>query len=648
MGSYDTTIRPSRMIGLSDVPEVTGFTGKFVYNYFTRDELYNINGNNRFHGSLEVITKNGKPLIIDNFQKEVDVTVLRTETPRFVELDWIPAQLYNEKNISDIVLGEANFIGKNRPNINDETTMNSPLDAPVTKTDYALRNRIVEKLKLARDILSIDDTPLSVQQILQVFEDVPEVDSKIAESLLAKLSFTDKSFVNEIRKIDRDSTFSKAEKYKRKINVDRRVGSMTFNPIFDKNQAMAYIADLFYRDNDKNFALLRDEATSSNFELNLKVLPGKEKINGASNTGLEFKPTTAGYIIERLTADKDGIFTSNSRRSFYVDGKDRTKFIDTQVAYNRSYSYRISAVYLVQFIASVPDDPKTPENDAGKYRFTALVRSNNTKPVVIEAVENIPPAEPDGVLYRYNYEHGKGLLINWQMPIGKQRDIKYFQVFRRRSIKEPFTCIAELDFNDTITKKGNKKMPAIPRKEKVRSDRIYKSEFPKVFFNDVRFDRRSNFIYAIAAVDAHGLSSGYSEQVQVGFDRIKNVLKLKTISRAGAPKQYPNFFIDPDLDENISVDSLTTDIMLSSKKESVHIFFDPDCRVAEINQDDTSTVKKQAESTEVAKSFNKLGATYVLNLLNVDRQKARNFKIKLNNTRQKEDLVDKVGDATSN
>ena len=270
MGFYDTTIRPSRMIGLSDVPEVTGFTGKFVYNFFTRDELFNINGNNRFHGSLEVISKNGQPLIIDNFQNEIDVSVLRSEAPRFVELDWTPAQLYNEKNVSDIVLGEEGFIKKNKSNINDETTMNSPLDAPVLKTDYALRNRIVEKLKLARNILSTDESPLSAQQILKVFEDVPEVDSKIAESLLAKLSFTDKSFVNEIRKIDRDSTFAKAERYKRKINVDRRIGSMTFNPIYDKNQSMAYIADLFFRDNDKNFALLRDEATSSNFELNLK------------------------------------------------------------------------------------------------------------------------------------------------------------------------------------------------------------------------------------------------------------------------------------------------------------------------------------------------------------------------------------------
>ena len=77
------------------------------------------------------------------------------------------------------------------------------------------------------------------------------------------------------------------------------------------------------------------------------------------------------------------------------------------------------------------------------------------------------------------------------------------------------------------------------------------------------------------------------------------------------------------------------------------MFFDPDCRAAEINQDDTSTLKKQAERTEVVKSFNKLGATYVLNLLNVDRQKASNFEIKVLNKRKNEDLVDSTGDSTT-
>ena len=635
------------MIGLSDVPEVQGFNGKFVYNFFTRDELFNKKGSNRFQGSLEVITKDGKPFLIDNFQNEVDASVLRAESARFVELDWTPAQLYNEGNISDISLGEQGFLAKNKSNINDESTMNSPLDSSVIKRDVKLRDRLVEKIKLARNIMDPGDGSIGVRDLLNIFEEVPEVDSKIAESLVSKLSFTDKSFVNEIRQIDRDSTFLKAENYKRKMNVDRRVGSMTFNPIFEKNQAMAYIADLYYKDTDKNFALLRNESVSSNFELDLKVLPGKQKLQNNAQSPIDFQATTAGYILQRQTADKNGIMRSDSTRNYYIDGKDRTKFIDTEVIYNASYAYRISAVYLVQFIASIPDDPKTPENEAGTYRFTALVRSSNSKPLVIEAVENIPPAEPDGVLYRYNYDHGKGLLINWQMPVGKQRDIKYFQVFRRRSIKEPFTCIAELDFNDTKKRNAGKKVPQIPRKEKVRKDRIYKSEFPKVFYNDTRFDRRSKFIYAIAAVDAHGLSSGYSSQVEVGFDRIKNKITLKTISRAGAPKQYPNFFVDPDLDDNISVDSLTTDVMLSSKKERVYVFFDPDCRAAEINQDDTSTLKKQAERTEVVKSFNKLGATYVLNLLNVDRQKARNFEIKVLNKRKNEDLVDSTGDSTT-
>lgn len=637
----NTDIKISRMIGFSDVPEVRNFRGKFVYNFFVRDELYNEKGEDRFQGSLEMISQNGQPLLIDNFQNEIDASVIKSETARFVELDYDPAVLYNESNVSDLSLGEEKFLLKNKSLINDESSMNSPLDSTVAKTDVNLRRRLVGKLKILRDVMSSDDAPFTAKNLLEVLEEADDVDSKVSENLLSKLSFTDKSFVNEIRQIDRDSTFAKAEKFRRFTNVDRRVAAMTFNPVFDKNQAMVYVSDVFRKDNQQNWKALRNESQSANFELNVKVLPGNQKVQKSVDSGLQFQATTAGYIIERMVANKNGVFDSKSKKTHYIDGADRTKFIDTKVIYNKSYSYTVSAVYAVNFTASIEDDPKTTENEAGTYKFTALVRSKRSKPVVIEAVENIPPAAPDGVLYRYNYDHGKGLLINWQMPVGKQRDIKYFQVFRRRSIKEPFTCIAELDFNDVILRKGRKKLAdPITKKERVRKDRIYKYEFPRIFFNDARFDRESKFIYAIAAVDAHGLTSGYSAQTEVGFNKVKNALTLSTISRSGAAKQYPNFFIDPSLDDNFTVDSLTTDVMLSSKKERIHVFFDPDCRIAEITQDETSTLKKQKERTPVVKSMNKLGAEYVFNILNVDRQKAKNFKIKITNKRKKEDLVD--------
>ena len=105
---------------------------------------------------------------------------------------------------------------------------------------------------------------------------------------------------------------------------------------------------------------------------------------------------------------------------------------------------------MVEFVIALADNPKTKAIDAGFYKIKAVLASKPSKSVNLTCVERIPPVEPDGVLYRYNYDHGTGLLINWQQPPGTQRDIKYFQIFRRRNIKEPFTCIAEIDFDDTI------------------------------------------------------------------------------------------------------------------------------------------------------------------------------------------------------
>ena len=173
----------------------------------------------------------------------------------------------------------------------------------------------------------------------------------------------------------------------------------------------------------------------------------------------------------------------------------------------------------------------------------------------------------------------------------------------------------------------------MPRKERVREDRIYKSNFPKVFFNDVRFDRQSKFIYAIAAVDAHGLTSGYSAQTEVGFDRNSNSLTLATISRAGAPKQYPNFFIDPKLDDNFTVDSLTTDAMTSSRKQTITLHLDPDAVSATIDVPAPTLGKIQKQKIRIIRAINRDNAEYVMNIINVDRQISKNFTIEINHDR---------------
>jgi hypothetical protein len=79
---------------------------------------------------------------------------------------------------------------------------------------------------------------------------------------------------------------------------------------------------------------------------------------------------------------------------------------------------------------------------------------------------------------------------------------------------------------------------------------------PRLIFLDDDFTKDSKYIYALCSVDAHCLTSNYSEQVEVTFDRFKNKLNKKRISNGGSPKAYPNLrlltetFVDLVLDKN--------------------------------------------------------------------------------------------------
>ena len=48
--------------------------------------------------------------------------------------------------------------------------------------------------------------------------------------------------------------------------------------------------------------------------------------------------------------------------------------------------------------------------------------------------------------------------------------------FRRKTIHEPFQCIAELDFNNSIVKSI--------RREHIRDDKVIKLKGPKTFYED--------------------------------------------------------------------------------------------------------------------------------------------------------------------
>jgi len=260
-------------------------------------------------------------------------------------------------------------------------------------------------------------------------------------------------------------------------------------------------------------------------------------------------------------------------------------------------------------------------------KIWVVISSRPSKSMFVKTIESTPPLEPDGILYRYNYD-GDGLAIRWQIPVGKQRDTKYFQIFRRKSIYDPFMCVAEIDFDDSVIKTA--------RRETVDKGRVYRFNGPTTFYVDHEFTKNSAYIYTVVAVDAHGLTSGYGAQTMVSFDRAKNVIRLKNISRSGAPKQYPNFFVDPKLDDNVFVDTMSQDVMLASHKNKVIIYFDPDAITftsGDVIGTNTSSNNIFSEGAGIIVKSKSDNAEYKLHLINIDRQKSKTVHLEINDNR---------------
>ena len=153
----------------------------------------------------------------------------------------------------------------------------------------------------------------------------------------------------------------------------------------------------------------------------------------------------------------------------------------------------------------------------------------------------------------------EGLVLEWDYPFNPTDDVKRFQIFRRATINDPFDLIGELDFDDSTIQ--------TPRSENIHDFLKIKVEMPTSYFTDRQFDVDSNFIYAVCSVDAHDLSSPYSEQFRVSFDKFSAQIIVDFVSEKNAPKPYPNFVLRSQL---------TEDAIRDSRHECLKCYFDPE------------------------------------------------------------------------
>ena len=256
-----------------------------------------------------------------------------------------------------------------------------------------------------------------------------------------------------------------------------------------------------------------------------------------------------GYVAQKFSQQTDGTIKIYDDLVFDTS---RNFLIDLGIRYGGIYTYQIRAVYNVRLYVTAQDVKGRGAGIAQVDMLFATAGSN----VDVDCIETVPPQPPEDLYFKL--ENDASLFVGWRFPLNKQRDIKKFQVYRRSSTREPFEIIAELDFDDSfepfVSTEG---IPEIFK---------FKKRYPTTYFVDKDFNVNSKFIYAIVAIDAHGLSSNYSAQFQVSVNIFTEALKVTPISRSGSPKPYPNLTLLSDF---------FPDLIKDSNHSTMKIYFNP-------------------------------------------------------------------------
>jgi len=289
-----------------------------------------------------------------------------------------------------------------------------------------------------------------------------------------------------------------------------------------------------------------------------------------------------GFLIEKYQIGVSGGAKFLTKR--YVPAQRSIVYAEPAVKYGATY----------RFVVKVIADVRIPALDGNQMGVVTVSCASSGTICDVSCVEtDFPPPPADFVVSLRD----KAALLTWSMPVNKQRDIMKFQVYKRASLYEPFRLLVELDFSSS---------PVVSAET---PERTIRSTDPQNHFSDVTFV--SNDIYALASIDAHGMSSGYSAQLRLSVNGSNS--RLTRLVPQGCPKAYPNLFYTSDP---------FPDVIFESGKSKMSVYFTPQC----INVT-TRSGKSQRIVTTSLEGF------YSLQIVSVDALKAKSVKISVRDAR---------------
>lgn len=585
--------KPSLLV---DLPEVTSINSEFVYNFFRPDERTNETSDTSGLGYTSTIVDLTSTTSFTNnvgTSNITDANLLafygrKTTYPRFVRIS------FTRPNASIDYLGLID-LPNNFSNATRESALNVFGRTGTSIVDTALDQTIYTTLSGALEQSTTQETGTASQRLLSAIQNSIQPDGYRYAQSDARAG-TANTIVEKLQGLE--FGFSYASNVVGTVaNASLRLGKSIYaDEISSTSDELNNIeAASIAGSNPYTIA-------TSNYESSFNFGDQTTQFRNFD----DLKNVIVGYVVQKFGTNQDGTVQIFDEK--LILNPNASSFLDPNVAYGRRYRYRVIALYACKFQVSqkvVISSTFGLEEDQTVTKY-ALFASRGTD-TTVTCEENIAPPPPVDVRFRYRADN-TGLNVTWNFPLNLQQDIKKFQVFRRRSVSEPFQLIKVYDFDDSEIK--------TPDPELVPERFISRSIFPVSLHRDEDFTKDSRFIYAVCAIDAHGLTSNYSAQFEVTYDRYKNRINTRVISSSNAPKPYPNIFLNQDV---------FIDTMKMSSYTRLRVYFNPEyIAVTDQSGVDLGHVKFNNTSGD--------DNTYKLMITNTDFQQSKTVDIKINNS----------------
>jgi hypothetical protein len=591
---------PSMTITSIDVPEPKGFSASFSYNFFVPDEKVDDSGDPRAEGSAS---------IDDKALSSGQLRNIEAKSPRYTSFSFQPVTVKtnsaaDNEFVTDLSKPEnvGQLIIENFSKIQSELDIATKGTSALVLQDQPIASRLSELTHVSVDMRAdIDGDDADKAQVLNELTS-ELVSGDLILKLMSDIATDGVTYVDSFDDVDiKDEKLSDLSKIKVYSQINNKfIGSILRNSAGDSlspfsgrmSEFLSSVGSLQTnaRTRARMVSIAEDDFSSTIVPISYKKVEQGEFKNAAK---------VIGYVVDKHEILADG--SISEKDPIVLTSPIIGAGFDSKVKYGACYSYSIRAIALVQAQA-------LNEETGDIFAINALVSSRPSDAQIVKCVETTPPPHPSDIKYVWDYEVNK-LMVMWNFPPNSQRDIKRFQLFRRKSINDPFTMLIEYDFDDSV-------IPT-PRSETPLASSVIYSRNPITFYIDDEFTKDSKYIYTLCCVDAHDFTSNYAEQIEITFDRYKNSLIRKMISPSGAPKPYPNFYL---------TSGLTVDSMKDSNHFTATIFFDPEY---------LSIVDKNNEDIHFL-ATNKNDGVYKLQILNIDRQNAKVITINVDDLRSSE------------